>query len=271
MWIPTLNNERDIHVSGWGIVFPRGGDMEIAVGIGSVTQVVKQAARLPRYAGMSLGKEKSSAYRLMLKQPESGEWISVSSASLQVDERSQRAAQASTLWRQVEQEVASRFLAERQKVLDRNAEIARLREEENRRRQAASDRYHAQLSALRERARSGSCDHETRSALDQFDPDTQRDVLNRCGLNSRDDIERASRVGVSPQKISAARADWQRRNGELDAQRARNAGTAALLNAMKYRGPDNNWAEVRVYNQQGIYQGTRTMTRSQADTIGAKP
>lgn len=271
MWIPSLNREHDVYISGWALVFPRDNEVEVAIGSGSVVDVVNKATSLPRYAGMSLGNNKSTAYRLMLKLPESREWLSVSSSSLQVDERSQRAAQAATLWRQADKEVLDKYMADRQKVIDRNAEIARLREEENRRRQAASDHYHAQVAALRERARGGSCDYEIRSALDQFDADTQREVLTRCGLNSQEDIERAGRVGVSAQKISEARSDWQRRNGALEAQRARNAGTAALLNALKYRGPDNNWAEVRVYNQQGIYQGTRSMTATQAEIIGAKP
>ncbi len=271
MWIPSLNSERDIYISGWGLVFPRGKDMEIAIGSGAVVDVVKQAARLPRYSGMSLGNDKSTAYRLMLKLPESSEWLSVNSSNLQVDERSQRAAHATTLWRQTDKEVLDKYMADRQKTIDRNAEILRLREEENRRRTEASDRYHAQVDALRERARAGNCDYEVRNALYQFDAQTQREVLTRCGLSSKEDISLASHVGVSPQKISEARADFDRRNGALEAQRARNAGTAALLNAMKYRGPDSNWAEVRIYDRNGMYQATRTMTGTQAEVIGAKP
>lgn len=270
MWIPGLNSERDIYVSGWAIVFPKGDEVEVAIGSGSVVDVVRRAAALPRYAGLSLPPDKGTAYRLVLKLPESREWLSVGSTSLQVDDKSQRAAQAVTLWKQSEKEVLDRYMADRQKVIERNAEIVRLRAEEQRRLQEASARYHAQLETLRQRARSGSCDYDLRAALDRFDEETAREFLSRCGLNSQEDIGLASRVGVSAQKISAARVDFQRRNGELEAQRARNAGTAALLNAMKYRGPDSNWAEVRVYDRNGMYQGTRTMTGLQAEIIGAK-
>lgn len=271
MWIPGRNRDADVYISGWAVVFPRGNAMEVAVGTGSVVDVLRRAESLPRYAGMSLGRYASSAYRLVLKLPETGDWMTVDSGTLRVDERSQRAASPATLWAQVEKEVSDKFQAQRQAVIDRNAEIERLRQEEARRRIAEGLAAEAELARIQGLADAGRCDYEIRRVLDSLPRDTLRRFLEKCGMYGAEDFDRAARSGVNAQQLSTARAEDQRRRGALEAQRARAAGTAALLNAMKYRGPDNNWAEVRVYDRNGIYQGTSTMTRSQAETIGAKP
>lgn len=275
MWFPSLSSrDRNVYIAGWAIVFPgqvQGQpSVELAVGTGSVVQVVQRAAALPRYAGMSLANEPSTADRVMLKRLDVPEWISLDSATLRVDERTQRASQPGILWAQANKAVMDRFLAARQKALDRIAELEALREAERARLAAAAARHQADIERLNEQARHGTCGQMPRHALSRIDRAAAGSYLDRCGIVSADEVSLASSAGVAADKVAAARSTLMRRNAEQDAQRARNAGMAALANAMKYRGPDPMWADVRVYDRNGMYQGTRTMTRNQADTLGAR-
>lgn len=271
MWIPAVSERSELYIAGWALVFPKGHAVELAIGTGDLPSVVARAESLPRYAGMKFSSDKSTAHRLALKLPDVAEWMAVSSATLRVDERSYRAAQPGTLWAQARKDVTDRQLAERQRAAERQAELQRYREEEAQRLRAAGARAEAELQRLRTLAQAGQCDHAVRAALGRLGAEAAKNYLSKCGMHSAEDFALAAQAGVDQRSIASARSELLRRNAPLEAQRARNAGMAALANAMKFRNEDNTWADVRVYDRNGNFQGQRIMTRNQAETLGARP
>ncbi len=274
MWIPGFDKSGNRTISGWAIVYTRDGGYEVAPGLGTMDAVLAQAETLPRFRGMDTGYN-----RLALKQPDTGEWITVPTRTLQVDGDSIARPTAAAAWAQYERTVAARAQAERQ----RQQQL--LAAEEARRQQAlvlaqAAERQRqadALAFAERESARYASllaskrCSADLRRVLPTMGLSAAYTYFNHCGMYSEEDFALAARAGVQPQKITQARGDllWHRHKQAAERQRIGNLN--ALSAAMNARPPENHWTQLRVYDQNGIYRGTTTVTRTQAEILGAKP
>lgn len=277
MWIAGYSQPRGaLDIIGWAIVYARGTGYEVAPGLGSVEEVLSRAESLPRYSGMDTGR---SIGRMALKQIGSGEWITVPTITLKVDGDSIPQASLDSAWRQYERVVTARRLAEAQRRQQelaaeearRQQALAAAREQE-RQREAA-----AQAQAERERARfegmlaARSCHWELRRVIRSMGNDALRRFFENCSMYGEEDFDLAARVGVDAGRIQRARNDYVWHQAKLQAEQQRIGNLNALSAAMKARPADNYWTDVRVYNQNGIYQGTTTMTRTQAEILGARP
>lgn len=277
MWIAGYSQARQTtDIIGWAVVYAKANGYEVAPGIGSVEEVLSRAETLPRYAGMDTGRMMG---RMALKQADSGEWFTVPTTTLKVDGDSMPQATRLAAWTQYERVITARRIAEYQR------QQQQLAEEETRRQQAlaaARERERqreaaAQAAAEKERARfdallaQKSCDWELRRVIRSMGNDALRQFFEHCSMYGEEDFALAERVGVNPSRVQQARIDHDWAQSKRRAEQQRIGNLNALSAAMKARPADNYWTEVRVYNQNGIYQGTTTMTRTQAEIIGAKP
>lgn len=277
MWIAGYSQaRRTTDIIGWAIVYAKGSGYEVAPGLGSVEEVLSRAESLPRYAGMDTGR---SIGRMALKQADSGEWITVPTTTLKVDGDSMPQATLAAAWAQCERVITARRLAEiRRQQQELAAEEARrqealaaARERERQREAAAMAAAEKELARFQNMLASKSCHWELRRVIRSMGNDAMRQFFDHCGMYGAEDFALAAQVGVNAQKIGQARIDYDWHQYKQRAEQQRIGNLNALSAAMNARPADNYWTEVRVYNRNGIYQGTTTMTRTQAEILGAKP
>lgn len=274
MWIPGFDKQTNRTITGWAIVYSKGEGYEVAPGLGTLEEVLSRAESLPRYSGMDTGYS-----RLALKQPDTGEWITVPTSTLRVDGDSVPRPSAAAAWAQYERVVAVRQQAERQRQQQllaaeearRQQALAMAQAQERKRQEEAVAHAEREQARYAQLLASKKCNADLRRVLPSLGLDAANSYFNHCGMYSEADFELAKRAGVSSQKITTARGnlDWHQQKQAAERQRIGNLN--ALTAAMQARPPENHWTQVRVYDRNGMYRGTTTMTRTQAEILGAKP
>lgn len=274
MWVPGFDKNENRTITGWAIVYTREGGYAVSPGLGTMEEVLAQAESLPRYHGMDTGYN-----RLALKQPGTGEWITVPTRTLQVDGDSVPSRSAAAAWAYQERVMAARAAAERQRQQQALAAEEARRQQALALAQAAERQRQAEALAFaeRERARYAEmlaakrCNADLRRVLPTMGLSAAYSYFNHCGMYGESDFALAQRAGVSPDKISRARIDLDWHQQKQAAERQRLGNLNALSSLMKARPPENHWTQLRVYDQNGIYRGTTTVTRTQAEILGARP